>query len=275
MKIRLAFLIVVIAQTCYCQTKGWTQFTTPAVGTIKQIEAGPNNSVYAFTDEYILYRYSNRYWKPVLAVSYQTGNYQAISVAPNGTTFLYNYINTQQQGIDRSTDGGETWNHALNISYISAICYSASGNMYAFQGGSQSSQTTIYSSSDNGENWSLLTSIPLQSNGFTVNEHDQCFFSLISSKLEIVRYDVATNLYKAISSDAPVSSYAPTITCCNGQTLVRTKNDIYFLQGEILKRKSTIDSSLPAVEYSLKLYFSTVDKKTLYRRPDRKSSPTI
>lgn len=257
-------VILLIASLSYSQTKGWKQLPAPSLGSIIQIEISKNGDIYALTSPYALFHYSNNYWRPLTTFPSTNNYYAAISLDPEGNIFLFNmYSNGQYtvSGILRSTDNGVSWIKVLNTSYINRICYSPTA-MYAFQGGQYSSQTVIFRSTNHGSTWDTLTSIPLGSNDFTVNSADQCFFSLSSPETSIVRYDPATNLYKVITTDENSSPFSlPTLSCCDGQVLVRSGNEEFVVNGNTLKKRADIAIPYPGKNHSAPQYYSPFNKK--------------
>ena len=230
----------------------WKQVHGPYTGTVQQVEIAKDNTIYTVSRTGRFFKQHNEVWHeialPFLPIS-ATYTYYSIATFDN-ILFAYNNAPTTQpskdHGLYRSSDQGNSWTQVMESTDLSSIhqCM-RTGNLYAFRGGIGTLATTIFRSSDNGLHWDSLTSIPLQSYDFLVDDSDRCYFLLLQETVGIVRYTPKTNLYKTFISDfntttelwGYVSYYKNNIfvrTCCglydlksNGTWEKRSQLSIY------------------------------------------------
>jgi len=250
MKTLLAILIVLIASASFSQTKGWKQLPGPYNGYPWQIEVGSNDtSLYVLTtDGRLFIRNNNKEWMPAnLPVPFVYESYHttlgAIMADDVGTLLYYDVAQLTASpstcGIYQSSNNGLTWTLALRTPYINSIQQSKkTGNLYAFRGDQQA--TSIFRSSNHGLSWDSISSIPLASVDYLVDDDDHCYFSLNSNKLEVVRYDVKSNLYKALTSSIPTAG-GNYIAYCQGSICARSIDGLYVLDNtETWQKKSSL-----------------------------------
>ncbi len=245
MKYAIVLLVLsFISGNALAQQDNWKQLSGPYSGEIVQAEFNALGNMYSITNngEGFYYNGSLHAWQSmtmpaafgVLSGVFYHGR---ILAERSGAVLFYNnskpyYNQWGDPGIYRSDDYGKTWSltyrHTDDHPWFDAIYQSASGALYAFKGGNLGGFTTIiYSSSDDGSSWDSLSSIPLISNSFAVDDSDRCYFTVQGTETSIVRYDVKNHLFAAYPSKRLLNNCW--ISICQGTICVRSDTALFIL----------------------------------------------
>jgi hypothetical protein len=242
MKHLLLLLFVLLSSALFAQIKGWKQLSGPYGDATAQVEIAETGKIYVLAGSYVttfsklFYRDSNNSW--LLSSLPYAADFQVsyLATEKGGAIFYFNTGNLNlktQTGIYRSIDDGKTWTKVLSTFFISTIRQSSSsGNLYAFQGGQNISYTAIFRSTNHGATWDSLSSIPLKSTNYLVDNNDQCYFSLQGSpEVGLVRYNPKTNLYTAVTTNITASKANTSfITFCRGSLYLRSDSSLFIMK---------------------------------------------
>jgi photosystem II stability/assembly factor-like uncharacterized protein len=240
-------MLVLSLSTPYAQTNGWRQLPGPYGGRTVQVEIAGNKTIYALSYGKIYFKPDGKPWSVMTIPQTMPTYYTAVTTNVNGDLFYFNTQpdNSSKVGVFRSSDNGATWTKVLVQTAISKIIQSKSGRLYAFRGSNAFSTTTIFRSLDNGITWDSLSSIPLKSYDFVVDDNDICYFSLSSQKVEVVKYDPFTKLYDALSSQF-LNSGPISLALCKNKVIVRNSNTIFTINPAGVLEKQIIIGLVPS-----------------------------